>query len=107
MKFSPQIGIIFDFVPLVKSIDPVTGSALIGAVGSLVGNIFDSFGANKQNKQNLNMMREQNAFNAAEADKQRLWLKQQTSIQNAFNALWKISFHFIDRHNDRNQIIHK
>lgn len=86
MKFTPEINLIFDFVPQVKSIDPVTGSAIIGATNAILGNIFSAVGANKQNKQNLNMMREQNAFNAAEADKQRLWLKQQTSVQNAFNA---------------------
>lgn len=50
----------------------LVGGAL-GAVGSLIGGLFGKSSTNSANKMNYKIMQEQNAFNAAEAKKNRDW----------------------------------
>lgn len=50
----------------------LVGGAL-GAVGSLIGGLFGKSNTNSTNQMNYKIMQEQNAFNAAEAQKNRDW----------------------------------
>ncbi len=50
--------------------------AAIGAGAGLIGSFLGVGSQKSTNKANLKMMREQNAFNAKEADKQRTWQQQ-------------------------------
>ena len=53
---------------------------------SLADNIFGMVNQNQQNKANLRMMREQNAFNAEQAQIQRDWQQQMWGMNNAYNS---------------------
>ena len=56
-----------------KCIAPLILGGIIAAGSSLVGNAIGSASQNKVNDTNLQINRENNAFNAAEAEKQRNW----------------------------------
>lgn len=53
---------------------------------SLADNIFGMVNQNHQNKVDLRMMREQNAFNAEQAQIQRDWQQQMWGMNNAYNS---------------------
>lgn len=63
---------------------------LFDAIAASVSNLTDNFvgmvNQNHQNKVNLRMMREQNAFNAEQAQIQRDWQKQMWDMNNAYNS---------------------
>lgn len=63
---------------------------LFGAIASTVGNLTDNVvgmvNQNHQNKINLRMMREQNAFNADQAQIQRDWQQQMWNMNNDYNS---------------------
>lgn len=64
--------------------DPLLAYGLISAGSSLLGGLFGSSNQSSANKANLAMMREQNAFNAAEAEKQRMFSSDQFATQMAY-----------------------
>lgn len=63
---------------------------LFDAIASSAANLTDNFvgmiNQNHQNKVNLRMMREQNAFNAEQAQLQRDWQQQMWSMNNDYNS---------------------
>ena len=63
---------------------------LFGAIASSAANLADNVvgmvNQNHQNKVNLRMMREQNAFNAEQAQIQRDWQQQMWGMNNAYNS---------------------
>lgn len=65
-----------------------SGSA---AIGGLFGLIANPFLQARQNRQNLKMMREQNAFNAQEAQKNRDWQMNMWNMNNEYNdpSAWR------------------
>ena len=60
--------------------------AIASSVANLTDNIFGGISQNHQNKVNLRMMREQNAFNAEQAQIQRDWQQQMWNMNNAYNS---------------------
>jgi hypothetical protein len=60
--------------------------AIASSVGSLADNVVGMVNQNHQNKVNLRMMREQNAFNADQAQIQRDWQQQMWGMNNAYNS---------------------
>jgi phage tail sheath gpL-like len=64
--------------------------SLFGDIASSVANLTDNVvgmvNQNHQNKANLHMMREQNAFNAQQAQIQRDWQQQMWGMNNAYNS---------------------
>lgn len=60
--------------------------AIASTVGNLTDNVLGMFNQNHQNKVNLRMMREQNAFNAEQAQIQRDWQQQMWDMNNAYNS---------------------
>lgn len=60
--------------------------AIASSVGSLTDNVVGMVNQNHQNKVNLRMMREQNAFNANQAQIQRDWQQQMWGMNNAYNS---------------------
>lgn len=60
--------------------------AIASTVGSLTDNVVGMFNQNHQNKVNLRMMREQNAFNAEQAQLQRDWQERLWNMNNAYNS---------------------
>lgn len=60
--------------------------AIASSVGNLADNVVGMVNQNHQNKVNLRMMREQNAFNAEQAQIQRDWQQQMWSMNNAYNS---------------------
>lgn len=64
--------------------------SLFGDIAStatgLVDNVFGMVGQNHQNKVNLRMMREQNAFNAEQAQIQRDWQEKMWGMNNSYNS---------------------
>ena len=61
--------------------DPIASSA-----ANLTDNIVGMVNQNHQNKVNLRMMREQNAFNAQQAQIQRDWQQQMWGMNNSYNS---------------------
>ena len=63
---------------------------LFGGIASLATSLADNTvgmtNQNHQNKANLRMMREQNAFNAEQAQIQRDWQQQMWGMNNAYNS---------------------
>ena len=59
---------------------------IASSVGSLAGNIFGMGSQNHQNKVNLRMMREQNDFNAKQAQLQRDWQEDMWNKNNEYNS---------------------
>lgn len=66
--------------------DPLIGSALIGAGSSLLGGIFDLFGSSDTNSANLQIARETNAQNKALFERQLGWNEEMWNKQNAYNT---------------------
>lgn len=60
--------------------------AIASSAASLTDNVVGMVNQNHQNKVNLRMMREQNAFNAAQAQTQRDWQQQMWGMNNAYNS---------------------
>lgn len=60
--------------------------AIASSAANLTDNIFGMVNQNHQNKVNLRMMREQNAFNAEQAQIQRDWQQQMWGMNNAYNS---------------------
>ena len=56
------------------------------AFGSLTDNVLGMVNQNHQNKVNLRMMREQNAFNAEQSQLQRDWQERMWGMNNAYNS---------------------
>lgn len=60
--------------------------AIASSAANLTDNIVGMVNQNHQNKVNLRMMREQNAFNAEQAQVQRDWQQQMWGMNNAYNS---------------------
>lgn len=60
--------------------------AIASSVGTLADNVVGMVNQNHQNKVNLRMMREQNAFNAEQAQIQRDWQQQMWGMNNTYNS---------------------
>ena len=60
--------------------------AIASSVGNLTDNVFGMVNQNHQNKVNLRMMREQNAFNADQAGIQRQWQTDMWNRNNLYNS---------------------
>lgn len=60
--------------------------AIASTVGNLTDNVVGMVNQNHQNKVNLRIMREQNAFNAEQAQIQRDWQQQMWDMNNAYNS---------------------
>lgn len=60
--------------------------AIASSVGNLTDNVFGMVNQNHQNKVNLRMMREQNAFNADQAGIQRQWQTDMWDRNNRYNS---------------------
>jgi hypothetical protein len=60
--------------------------AIAATAGNLTDNIVGMVNQNHQNKVNLRMMREQNAFNADQAQIQRDWQQQLWGMNNTYNS---------------------
>ena len=60
--------------------------AIASTVGNLTDNVLGMFNQNYQNKVNLRMMREQNSFNAEQAQVQRDWQEKMWNMNNLYNS---------------------
>lgn len=60
--------------------------AIASSVGNLTDNVLGMINQNHQNKVNLRMMREQNAFNAEQSQLQRDWQERMWGMNNAYNS---------------------
>lgn len=60
--------------------------AIASSAANLTDNIVGMVNQNHQNKVNLRMMREQNAFNAEQAQIQRDWQRQMWGLNNSYNS---------------------
>ena len=60
--------------------------AIASTVGNLTDNVVGMVNQNHQNKVNLRLMREQNAFNAEQASLQRDWQEAMWGRNNAYNS---------------------
>ena len=60
--------------------------AIASTVGNLTDNVVGMINQNHQNKVNLRMMREQNAFNAEQAQLQRSWQENMWNKNNVYNS---------------------
>ncbi len=60
--------------------------AIASTVGNLTDNVVGMVNQNHQNKVNLRMMREQNSFNAEQAQVQRDWQEKMWSMNNSYNS---------------------
>lgn len=60
--------------------------AIASSAANLTDNVVGMVNQNHQNKVNLRMMREQNAFNAEQAQIQRDWQQQMWGMNNAYNS---------------------
>ena len=69
-----------------KHIAPLVLGGIIAAGASLAGNAIGSASQNKVNDTNLQISRENNAFNAAEAEKQRNWQESMWNKNNEYNS---------------------
>ena len=69
-----------------KCIAPLVVGGLIAAGASLAGNAVGAFSQNKTNQTSIDINREQNAFNAEQAQIQRDWQQQMWGMNNAYNS---------------------
>ena len=60
--------------------------AIASSFATLADNTFGMVNQNQQNKVNLRMMREQNAFNAEQTQIQRDWQQRMWGMNNAYNS---------------------
>lgn len=67
-------------------LNPIIGGALITGGASLLSGIGGLFGQQSTNNTNIKLMREQNAFNAEEAQKARDFNSQEAAIARQFNS---------------------
>lgn len=69
-----------------KHIAPLVLGGLIAAGASLAGNAIGSFSQNKANHTNIDINRENNAFNAEQAQIQRNWQEKMWGMNNSYNS---------------------
>lgn len=69
-----------------KHIAPLVLGSIIAAGASLAGNAIGSASQNKTNQTSIDINRENNAFNAAEAEKQRQWQEAMWNKNNEYNS---------------------
>lgn len=69
-----------------KHIAPLVLGGIIAAGASLAGNAIGSASQNKTNQTSIDINRENNAFNAAEAEKQRQWQEEMWNKNNEYNS---------------------
>ena len=60
--------------------------AIASTAGNLTDNVLGMVNQNHQNKVNLRVMREQNSFNAEQAQLQRDWQEKMWHMNNAYNS---------------------
>ena len=71
---------------LLAAITPGVGSLLGTVGGALVGGVSSFLGQKSANNTNIKLARENNAFNAAEAEKARNFNSQEAALAREFNA---------------------
>ena len=69
-----------------KCIAPLLLGGLITAGASLAGNLIGSSSQNKANQTNIEINRENNAFNAEQAQIQRDWQEKMWGMNNSYNS---------------------
>lgn len=69
-----------------KNIAPLVLGGLIAAGASLAGNAIGASSQNKANQTNIDINRENNAFNAAQAQIQRDWQEKMWGMNNSYNS---------------------
>lgn len=69
-----------------KHIAPLVLGGIIAAGASLAGNAIGSFSQNKANQTNIDINRENNAFNAQQAQIQRDWQEKMWGMNNSYNS---------------------
>ena len=69
-----------------KHIAPLVVGGIIAAGASLAGNAIGSFSQNKTNQTSIDINRENNAFNAHQAQIQRDWQEKMWGMNNAYNS---------------------
>ena len=69
-----------------KHIAPLVLGGLIAAGASLIGNAIGASSQNSTNQTNIDINRENNAFNAEQAKLQRDWQKRMWDMNNAYNS---------------------
>lgn len=69
-----------------KHIAPLVLGGLIAAGASLAGNVIGSSSQNKANQTNIDINRENNAFNAQQAQIQRDWQEKMWGMNNSYNS---------------------
>lgn len=69
-----------------KHIHPLIIGGIVAAGASLAGNAIGSASQNKTNQTSIDINRENNAFNAAEAEKQRQWQEAMWTKNNEYNS---------------------
>lgn len=69
-----------------KHIAPLILGGIIAAGASLAGNVIGSSSQNKTNQTSIDINRENNEFNAAEAEKQRQWQEEMWTKNNEYNS---------------------
>lgn len=69
-----------------KHIPPLILGGIIAAGASLAGNAIGAFSQNKVNQTNIDINRENNAFNAQQAQIQRDWQEKMWGMNNAYNS---------------------
>lgn len=69
-----------------KHIAPLVVGGIIAAGASLAGNAIGSFSQNKTNQTSIDINRENNAFNAQQAQIQRDWQEKMWGMNNSYNS---------------------
>jgi hypothetical protein len=69
-----------------KHIAPLVLGGIIAAGASLAGNVIGSSSQNKANQTNIDINRENNAFNAEQAQIQRDWQEKMWGMSNSYNS---------------------
>lgn len=69
-----------------KHIAPLVLGGIIAAGASLAGNVIGSSSQNKANQTNIDINRENNAFNAQQAQIQRDWQEKMWGMNNSYNS---------------------
>ena len=69
-----------------KHIHPLIIGGIVAAGASLAGNAIGSASKNKTNQTSIDINRENNEFNAAEAEKQRQWQESMWTKNNEYNS---------------------
>ena len=69
-----------------KHIAPLVLGGIIAAGASLAGNVIGSSSQNKANQTSIDINRENNAFNAEQAQIQRSWQEKMWGMNNSYNS---------------------